>query len=56
MAKNEKTGSKVTQTASAALRDPGASKTAKSVAGSALAQANTSKHTTAATATTALRP
>ncbi len=55
MAKNEKTGSKVTQTASAVLRDPGASRTAKSVAGSALAQAHTSKQTTAVTARTAAK-
>ncbi|MGH8049121.1 MAG: hypothetical protein ACREPB_00515 [Arenimonas sp.] len=48
MAKNEKTGPKVTKTAAAVLRDPGASKTAKSMAGSALAQAHTGKQTSPA--------
>lgn len=41
MSKREQSGPKVTRTASSVLRDPGASKTAKSLAGSALAQANT---------------
>ena len=53
MAKNESSGSKVTKTASSVLRDPGASKTAKSLAGSALAQAHTNKQSSAATAHTA---
>lgn len=53
MAKNEKTGSKVTHVASTVLRDPNASKTAKSLAGSALAQAHTSKKTSPVTAHTA---
>ena len=37
------------------LRDPGASKTAKSLAGSALAQAGTTKQSSEATATTAAK-
>ena len=37
MTKREQSGPKVTRTASSVLRDPGASKTAKSLAGSALA-------------------
>lgn len=53
MSKREQSGPKVTRTASSVLRDPGASKTAKSLAGSALAQANTSKQSSAKTATTA---
>lgn len=53
MAKNESSGSKVTRTASSVLRDPGASKTAKSLAGSALAQAHTNKQSSLATAHTA---
>ncbi len=39
MAKNEKTGKKAASNASAVLRDPKASKAAKSAAGSALTQA-----------------
>ena len=53
MAKKESSGPKVTRTASAVLRDAGASKTAKSLAGSALAQANTAKQSSATTARTA---
>ena len=55
MSKREQSGPKVTRTASSVLRDPGASKTAKSLAGSALAQANTSKQSSAKTATTAAK-
>ena len=55
MSKREHSGPKVTRTASSVLRDPGASKTAKSLAGSALAQANTSKQSSAKTATTAAK-
>ena len=50
MAKKESSGPKVTKTASNVLRDPGSSKTAKSLAGSALSQANTSKQSSAGTA------
>lgn len=50
---NEKSGPRVTKTASAVLRDPGASKIAKSLAGSALAQAHTTKQSSAKSATTA---
>ena len=49
----EKSGPKVTRTASKVLRNPAASPTAKSLAGSALAQAGTSKQTSAKTASTA---
>ena len=55
MAKNESSGPKVTRTASAVLRDSGASKTAKSLAGSTLSQANTGKQSSAATAHTAAK-
>lgn len=55
MAKNESSGSKVTKTASSVLRDPGASKTAKSLAGSTLAQAHTNKQSSTATAHTAAK-
>ena len=55
MAKNESSGSKVTRTASSVLRDSGASKTAKSLAGSALAQAHTTKQSSAVTAHTAAK-
>ena len=54
-AKREQSGPKVTKTASSVLPDPGASRTAKSLAGSALAQANTSKRSSARTATTAAK-
>ena len=53
MSKREQSGPKVTRTASSVLRDPGASKTAKSLAGSALAQAGTIKQSSSATARTA---
>lgn len=55
MAKNESSGPKVTKTASAVLRDSGASKTAKSLAGSALSQAHTNKQSSTATAHTAAK-
>lgn len=53
MSKREQSGPKVTRTASSVLRDPGASKTAKSLAGSALAQAGTVKQSSSTTARTA---
>jgi hypothetical protein len=53
MAKKESSGPKVIRTASSVLRDAGASKTAKSLAGSALAQAHTNKQSSPATAHTA---
>ncbi|HMM67307.1 MAG TPA: hypothetical protein PKC03_10225 [Dokdonella sp.] len=53
MAKRESSGPKVTKTASAVLRDSSASKTAKSLAGSALSQAHTNKQSSATTAHTA---
>lgn len=53
MAKNESSGPKVAKTASSVLRDPGASKTAKSLAGSALSQTRTTKQSSATTARTA---
>lgn len=53
--KNESSGPKVTRTASSVLRDGGASKIAKSLAGSALAQARTAKSSTATTARTAAK-
>lgn len=55
MSKREQSGPKVTRTASNVLRDTGASKTAKSLAGSALAQAGTAKQSSAATAHTAAK-
>ncbi|CTP86999.1 MULTISPECIES: hypothetical protein [Xanthomonas] len=55
MSRNEKTGSRVTKSASAVLRDPGASTAAKSLAGSALAQAGTPKQTSPAVARTAAK-
>lgn len=55
MAKNESSGSKVTKTAASVLRDPGASKTAKSLAGSTLSQAHTTKQSSATTAHTAAK-
>ncbi len=55
MAKKESSGPKVSKTASAVLRDPGASKTAKSLAGSTLAQAHTTKQSSATTARTAAK-
>jgi len=55
MAKKESSGPKVTKTAASVLRDAGASKTAKSLAGSTLSQANTNKQSSAATARTAAK-
>ncbi|TAM38409.1 MAG: hypothetical protein EPN58_17020 [Rhodanobacter sp.] len=55
MAKNEKTGPTVTKAASTVLRDPGASRVAKSLAGSALAQAHTGKQSSPSTAKTAAK-
>jgi hypothetical protein len=55
MAKNEKTGSNVSKTASAVLRDAGASKAAKSLAGSALAQTHTKKKSSVTVAKTAAK-
>jgi len=55
MAKREQSGPRVTHLASTVLRDPSASKTAKSLAGSALAQAHTPKQSTATTARTAAK-
>lgn len=55
MSKREQSGPKVTRTASSVLRDSGASKTAKSLAGSALAQSGTSKQSSKATASTAAK-
>jgi hypothetical protein len=55
MAKNESSGPKVTRTASAVLRDSGASKTAKSLAGSAMSQSHTAKQSSATTAHTAAK-
>ena len=49
----EKSGPKVTRTASKVLRSPTSSATAKSLAGSALAQAGTKKQSSSATASTA---
>jgi HTH-type transcriptional regulator/antitoxin HigA len=55
MVKKESTGPKVTRTAAKTLSSPTASRTAKSLAGSALAQAGTSKTSSARTATTAAK-
>ena len=55
MAKNEKTSSGVASKASDVLRNPGASKTAKSLAGSALAQSGTNKSTSPAVAKVAAK-
>lgn len=55
MAKNEKSSPGVARTASQVLRDSGASQTAKSLAGSALAQTRTSKETSAPIATKAAK-
>ncbi len=55
MAKNESSGSKVSRTASSVLRDSGASKTAKSLAGSALSQTKSSHTSSATTARTAAK-
>lgn len=55
MSKKESSGPKVTRTASSVLRDSGASKTAKTLAGSALAQAHTGKVSSSTTATAAAK-
>ena len=55
MAKNEKTSGRVASKASDILRSPTASKTAKSIAGSALSQAGTNKSTSAKVASTAAK-
>ncbi|UNP30735.1 hypothetical protein [Lysobacter gummosus] len=55
MAKNEKSSPRVARTASSVLRDSGASQTAKSLAGSALSQAKTSKETSGSVATKAAK-
>lgn len=55
MSKREQSGPKVSRAASSVLRDPGASKTAKSLAGSALAQTGTSKQSSTAAASTAAK-
>jgi hypothetical protein len=55
MANRERTGSRIARTAAQTLRDAGASKTAKTLAGSALAQSRTGKETSKATATTAAK-
>lgn len=53
MSKREKSGPKVIRLASQTLRSPTASATAKSLAGSALAQSGTPKQSSSKTATTA---
>ncbi len=53
--KNECPGHKVMRTASLVLRNSGASKTSKSLAGSALAPARTTKSSTATTVRTAAK-
>ena len=53
MANKEQTSSKIGSTASSVLRDPGASRVAKQLAGAALAQTGTSKQSSAATASAA---
>ena len=53
MSKREQSGPKVTRLASETLRNPSASATAKSLAGSALAQSGTPKQSSRKTATTA---
>ena len=55
MAKNEKSSPRVARTASQVLRDSGASQTAKSLAGSALAQTRTTKETSPKVASTAAK-
>jgi len=55
MSRNEKTGPRVTKTAALVLRDPNASALAKSLAGSGLAQAHTTKQTSPAVARTAAK-
>lgn len=55
MTKSEKSSPRVARAASEVLRSPSASPTAKSLAGSALAQSGTGKETSAKVATTAAR-
>ena len=55
MAKNEKTSSGVASKASGVLRNPYSSETAKSLAGSALAQSGTNKSTSPAVAKVAAK-
>ena len=55
MTKNEKTSSRVSHTASGVLRNPDSSNTAKSLAGSVLAQSKTNKETSSAVATKAAK-
>ena len=55
MTKNEKTSSRVSHSASNVLRNPGSSNTAKSLAGSVLAQSKTNKETSSAVATKAAK-
>jgi hypothetical protein len=55
MATNKESGPQVIKTASQVLRNPEASKTAKSLAGSALSQAHTTKRSSATTAHTAAK-
>jgi hypothetical protein len=55
MTKNEKSSPRIARTASRVLRDTGASKTAKSLAGSALSQTRTPKETSAPVATKAAK-
>jgi hypothetical protein len=55
MSKSEKTSGRVASKASGILRSPNASKAAKSIAGSALAQAGTGKTTSAKVASTAAK-
>lgn len=55
MARNEKSSSRVSHTASSVLSNPGSSKTAKSLAGSVLSQAKSGKETSAPVASKAAR-
>lgn len=55
MSKKEQTGGRVSKTASSVLRNPNASPTAKSLAGSALAQTHTNKTTSTPLARTAAK-
>lgn len=55
MTKNEKTLPRVSQVASHVLKDAGASKAAKSLAGSALSQSKSGKNTSPAVASKAAR-
>ncbi len=55
MAKSEKTSSRVSHEASSVLRNPGSSSTAKSLAGSVLAQSRTNKETSTSVASKAAK-